>query len=87
MNIEEIENLLMMGSIQVQRIEHKFSDNQMIITYREPSNQMLLCDPPRRVPDSFYKVVYGVEGGDLCAINIQCGHEKVTPEAREIVYT
>lgn len=86
MDIEEIKKLLMIGSMRVVRVEHNFSDNELIITYREPSNQMLLCNPPRSVPDSFYRVTYGVEGCDLCVLNIQVGYESVTPESREIVY-
>lgn len=87
MDIKDIDYALKRRSIVVERIEHNFTENQLIITYREPSNRMYLCDPPKPVPDSIYRVVYGVEGCDLCALDIQVGREKVTPERREVVYT
>jgi len=86
MDIDEIKRLLMVGSIKPVRIEHNFSDNELIITYREPSNALLLCDPPKPAPGTFYRVTYGVEGCDLCVLNIQVGHENITPERREIIY-
>lgn len=83
MTIDEIENMIMVGSICVYEVEHDLDNNQFIITYRAPSNRTFLCNPPRPVPDTFYRVVYG----DFCVLNIQVGQENITPEHREIVYT
>lgn len=86
MNIENIEHFLNTHEIVVHRIEHHLSDNQLIITYRAPSNTAYLCSPQIPVPDKFYRVVYGIDGSNLRALNIQVGTEKITPETREIIY-
>ena len=87
MDIKNIDMMLATGKIRVELLEHNLEENKIIVTYREPSNQMLLSSPPRPAPDSIYRVVYGIDGSSLVTLNIQKGVERITPEAREIIYT
>ncbi len=39
------------------------------VVYREPSNRMLLCNPPRPVPDRVWKEIWGIVDGRLQKLN------------------
>lgn len=43
--------------------------NQIEVIKREPSNSMYACNPPRPVPDTVWKEVYGIVDGKIQLID------------------
>ena len=47
----------------VESFNHIKESNTIEVVFREPSNIMYACNPPRPVPDKVWKEVYSVENG------------------------
>jgi len=55
-------------NITIESVKHKKESNTIEIVFREPSNSMFACHPPKPVPDRVWKEVYGVENGVITKI-------------------
>lgn len=47
----------------VESFKHIKENNKIEVVFREPSNSMYACNPPRPVPDKVWKEIYSVEDG------------------------
>ena len=47
----------------VESFKHIKESNKIEVVFRESSNAMYACNPPRPVPDKVWKEVYSVEDG------------------------
>ena len=83
----EIQNKIDIGIFEFKSFEQDMKNNQLIITFEEPSNQMLLCDPPRSAPSCFHKIVYGVnQDGWLTVLEYFTGKEETIPAQTKIIW-
>lgn len=47
----------------VESFKHIKESNTIEVVFRDPSNSMYACNPPRPVPDKVWKEIYRVEDG------------------------
>lgn len=51
-------------------VELNYATNELEVTCREPSNQILCSNPPQPAPDRVYKEFYGVVDGKIERVRI-----------------
>ena len=88
MDFNEIQSKIDMGVFKFKCFEQDIKYNQLIIILEEPSNQIMLCDPPRTIPSIFHKIVYGFNSteGNLCILEHFIGKEKTIPAQTKIIW-
>ena len=47
----------------IESFKHLKEENKIEVVFREPSNAVLACYPPKPAPDKVWKEVYGVKDG------------------------
>ena len=52
----------------VESFKHIKESNKIEVVFREPSNSMYACIPPRPVPDKVWKEIYSVEDGVITKV-------------------
>ncbi len=73
------EQVLNSSACRETHIEQVFlGDDTMTVTWRWPSQSMLLSSPPRRKPDYVWREVFSIKGGVFTYLGCQEG--KHTPE-------
>ena len=53
----------------VESFKHLKESNKIEVVFREPSNTMYTCNPPRPAPDKVWKEIYSVEDGVITKIH------------------